>query len=106
MEIESEVGLNCVFELLEESPLRRLECESIAVHVDALRCASLKARCAVGIEHREKMDRECGKYASGRAVAARYPEIIQDIGNRHRGRRLVPVHLRPEENLCRSAAHR
>ena len=59
---------------------------------------ALKELGPVGIEHRHEHDRQALTQPLTNGIVARFSEKPEDVGERHRRRRLVAVHLRPEEH--------
>ena len=104
VEVEAERWIQPVAQPLESQALRRLQVQRVAIDVDPLGVAPLKSLGAVGIEHRHHMqvrgDRGAVRRAAGRGVGG----CSRAVEERDRGRRLVAVHLRPQQHFQRTAA--
>ena len=102
VQVEGELRLEAVAHGLEHAPLRRREVERVAVDVDGLRVAAGVALGAVGVEHRHHQERHA---LEDRPVLGlvRGEQRDGEVEEGRRRRRLVAVHLRPEEDAPRAA---
>ena len=95
VEVEGDLRREAVADRLEETALRGREDERVAIHVDALSVAPRVAGGAVGVQHRDEQQRQPveDRVAAGDAGEERV-DGVEEGGRR---RRLVPVHLRPQQ---------
>ena len=96
------LGFEAIAQQLQQPSFRRLQAERVAVDVDVLRVPPLEPLRAVGVEHRDDVERERGEDPLHRRVAAMPLEVVEDVEERRRRGRLVAVHLRPEQDAERA----
>ena len=89
---------------LSARPSGRLQQQRVAVDVDALRVAALRLLGAVGVEHRDDVQREPVEDLRDVRRGAIGLEVVEDVEERDRRRGLVAVHLRPQQHVQRPAA--
>jgi len=93
MQVEAEIRLEPAVHGLERLRFGRREPARVAIDVDPHRILPLKALGPIGIEHRDHHDGERTRHAVAHGAVAAGGHPRQDVGERHRRRRLVAVHL-------------
>jgi hypothetical protein len=101
VQVEPDLRFEAIAECLEHAPLGRREPQGVAVDVDPLRVATLPSRGAVRVEHRDQVDGQLLQHAPDGLIRTVPRDVLDDIEERRRGRRLVPVHLGPQQDVKR-----
>ena len=85
---------------LEQRALGRRQVERVAIHVDALGVAPRVDLRTVGVEPRHHQQRQLVEQSLHPGVAPVAQEEVRDVEQGRRRRRLVAVHLRPQQDLA------
>ena len=107
VQVEAEVRLDGVADAFQDASLGGRQSPRIAVYIDPDRIVPDESLGTVRIQHRDHRDREPPlQPLSHGIVPGGRGEPVDDVGKRHRGGRLVAVHLRPQEQAGRAVADR
>ena len=106
VQVEAEHRLHAIAQRLQGAALGRLQVQRVAIDVDALRVAPGVALGAVRVEHRHQVQRQAILETLHHGGPALAPDPFEQVEDRRSRRRLVAVHLRPEQHVRRPAADR
>ncbi len=100
MQVKAEVGLKSVAYRLENLSFRGLQESRVPIDIDPLGIAPLESLRPVRVQHGYHMDRRSGRDALSQSMIRPFIEEANDVGQRHRRRTLVSVHLGPQKYGC------
>jgi hypothetical protein len=104
VQVEADPGLQPIADGLQRAAFRRLQPQRVAVDVDALGVAALEPFRAIGVQHRDGAQGQGREHAGDARLGAMPAQVLEDVEERRGRRRLVTVHLRPQQHVKASRA--
>jgi len=93
VQVEAQLRLETLPHGFEQAAFRRRQAEGIAFDVDPLGVAALESLHAVRVQHGDHQQRQALEHALHACVLPMDQQVVGQIQQRGRRRRLVTVHL-------------